>query len=197
MLKLNNRSHTPSGGFRYTQPESGMQIDASSFDQLMARIKDHRDANGYPISINIEAEVEDQVCRNTASEQWCRKVDDEAAPRSYRANDVLRFSRVLAEKFIKGNKRADQESANTRAATCAACPDNIPVHGCDGCGSGVIQSAIRRVSGAGSTPHDSELKTCRWCGCFNAAQVWFPLEILQDNMSGEIRNSLPKHCWKK
>jgi hypothetical protein len=197
MLRLSNRSHVPTGGFRYTQPESGLQIDANSFDQLMVRIKEHRDANGYPININIEAEVEDQVCRNTTTGQWCREIDEEPAPRSYRVNEVLRFSRMLANKFIKGGERVEQATANARAAICAGCPDNNVVHGCDGCGAGVIQTAIRRVTGAGVTPYDSELKTCRWCGCFNAAQVWFPLEILKDNMSEEIHDSLPEHCWKK
>ena len=197
MLSLKDRSKTPTGGFQYVQPESGFKIESSSFDQLLHHIKEHRAANDYPIGINIEAEVEDQVCHNTVTKQWCMDADKPPAPKSYTANDVLRFTRTLAEKFIKGNERADQSTAEERAEICAGCPDNVATHGCDGCGSGVIQSAIKRVSGAGVTAHDSRLKTCRWCGCFNAAQIWFPLGILHNNMSEEIRESLPNHCWKK
>ena len=197
MLRLNNRSLGCTNGFRYTQPESGMTIHANSFDQLMVRIKEHRDANGYPVGVNIEAEVEDQVCRNTVTEQWCREVKSEPAPKSYGVNDVLRFTRALAEKFIKGNKRADQKTAEERAAICADCPDNVTTHGCMGCGSGVVKDAIKRVSGAGVTAYDKQLNTCRWCGCFNAAQIWFPLEVLHNSMGKEIRDALPNHCWKK
>ena len=197
MLRLNNRNQVPAGGFKYTQKESGYQIQASSFFQLMIRVKEHRDANNYPVGINIEAEVEDQVCRNTVTNQFCREVRDEAAPKSYGVNDVLRFTRALAEKFLKAGKQIDQKTADERASICASCPDNVETHGCLGCGSGVVHSAIKRVSGAGVTSYDSQLKTCRWCGCFNAAQVWFPLDILQKNTSEEVKKSLPQHCWKK
>tara|TARA_B110000438_G_scaffold62609_2_gene63090 strand:+ start:5613 stop:6206 length:594 start_codon:yes stop_codon:yes gene_type:complete len=197
MLKLNNSSHTPNGGFRYTQPESGVELSANSFEALMTKVREHRIANNYQIGINMEAEVEHEVCRNTVTDEWCREVVTEPAPKRHRIGDVLRFTKTLADKFLSAAKRITQEEASSRAAVCAACPDNVPTHGCDGCGKGVVQDAIRRVSGAGVTPHDDNLKTCRWCGCFNAAQIWFPLEILQKNMSEKIRESLPQHCWKK
>jgi len=197
MLKLNNRAHTPSGGFLYVQPESGLQLVGNSWQQLVHRVKEHRVANKYDIGVNIEAEIEDQCCRNTVTGEFCREVKMDPAPKRHRIGEVLYFTKALAQKFLKGNKQVDQVEADSRAATCAGCPDNVSVYGCGGCARGVVESAVRRVSGAGRTAHDNKLKTCRWCGCFNAAQIWFPLEILHNNMSAEIRKALPEFCWKK
>jgi hypothetical protein len=198
MLKLNNRQIGPSGGFQYRQKESGMLFTGNSFLQLMNRVKEHRVANKYPIGVNIEAEIEDQCCQNTVTEEFCREVKgDGPAPRRHRIAEVLYFTKALAEKFLRGGKRVEQDQADGRAAVCAGCPDNVPVDGCNSCGRGVLEGAIRRVSDASTTAHDEKLKTCRWCGCFNAAQIWFPLDILHNNMSREIRESLPQFCWKK
>jgi hypothetical protein len=198
MLKLNNRSIAPNGGFTYTQPESGLTLTGHSWEQLVNRVKQHRVANKYPIHVNIEAEIEDQCCRNTVTDEWCSEAKNlPPAPKWQRIAEVLYFTKTLAEKFLRGNQQVEQATANERASICSGCPDNVKVYGCEGCGRGVVEEAIRRVSGASTTAYDDQLQTCRWCGCFNAAQIWFPLEILQNNMSREIRKALPEFCWKK
>jgi hypothetical protein len=56
---------------------------------------------------------------------------------------------------------------------------------------------VRRLAGTNATEHDSQLESCRHCGCFNKAQVWFPLKILQKYQREAVRRALPSHCWKK
>lgn len=198
MRKLRNKNLGVSGGFVYVQKESGMKFSCSSWDQLIVKLKNHRTANNYDIPINWEAEVEDQVCENCGAEQWCYEdKHPEAAPKTLGLGDVVMFTRVLVDKFVSGGKNVEAEEATRRAAICVSCPDNVSIGGCKGCNSGRVETAVRRITNSGATKHDNELETCRWCGCFNRAQIWFPLQILQKNMSDDVKESLPKHCWKK
>ena len=199
MLKLKNKNIGLAGGFKYTQKESGITFNCSSWDQLIVKLKQHRVANGYDIPLNWEDEVQDHLCRNCPDQdQWCVE-DNNPQPthRNLGLGDVVMFTRVLVDKFVRGGKNVDAEEANKRASICASCPDNVSVGSCRGCNSGKIEEAVRRVTDSGATKYDEKLETCRWCGCFNKAQIWFPIEVLKNNMSDEIKESLPSHCWKK
>ena len=63
MLRLSNKQTTPPNGWRYRQRESGKLITATSFMNLVAAVRDHRIANGYPIQMDMELEIEDGVCK--------------------------------------------------------------------------------------------------------------------------------------
>ena len=174
-----------------------MEFVANSFGQLLSKVRDHRIANNYPIPLNYVAEIEDQVCRNTVTSEWCSEKDVPPAPARMGLGDVLRFTKLLAQDLLSGRERVDSDTAKSRAAICSGCEDNVETSGCSGCNQGRVEEAVRRVTDAGVTGYEDRLKTCRWCGCFNRAQVWFPKEILQKNMSDEVRDHLPNHCWKK
>ena len=63
MLRVREKQTTPPDGWRYRQRESGKLITATSFPNLVAAVREHRIANGYPIQMDMEVEVEEGVCK--------------------------------------------------------------------------------------------------------------------------------------
>ena len=195
MLKLRDKSIGPPGGWRFRQPESGMLIRGGSWSGLLSRVKQHRKANGYPITIEILRQVEAFMYK--AQPDACVEVDD-VPPRTFRLSEVVSFTGMMLESIFTGSERADEVEANRRASICAGCEDNIEVEGnCVGCASGAIQRMVMRVCGDRATQHGDLLHTCRHCGCLNKAQVWFPLRLLQGHTGAAVNDALPRHCWKK
>lgn len=195
MLKLKDKSLTPPGGWRYVQRESGKVITATSFLNLVAEVQQHRMANGYPIQMDMEQEVDEGVCREIP--EACVERKHEAIPSRLNIRNVLNFTMTLGESILKGNPKVDEEEANRRAKICATCPANINADGCGACNLDTINSLITKLTGAMPTRYDDKLESCRYCGCLNKAQVWFPLDILKRHLNPEIAEALPTACWKK
>lgn len=194
MLTWKNKSQTPAGGWRYTQKESGMLITGPSWIELVNAVFRHRKANGYPTGLEIEREVEIQMCQSSPNQ--C----EETTPRKGRSKtmaDVLRFTVLLGEDIINGRERVPTEEADRRADICARCPDNIDPEGCNGCNSKNIENIVGKLVPHEKTKMDELLRSCRHCGCFNKAQIWFPLDMLQRHVAASENAALPSHCWKK
>jgi len=195
MLRLRDKSLTPPDGWRYRQRESGQLILATSFPNLVAAVREHRMANGYPIQMDMEQEVDEGICKEVPDA--CLEQPADLVPRRLSIANVLAFTMTLGESILKGNPRVDIEEANRRAVICSDCSDNVDAAGCGGCNSKTINRLINKLTRSKPTDSDDKLKTCRYCGCLNKAQVWFPLKILQNHIKPEIREALPAHCWKK
>lgn len=114
---------------------------------------------------------------------------------------VQSFVQFLLNWYLKGGQLVDQATANTRAAICAACHNDLPSsevrRGCSTCnkmGNVVLNSVRQKIIKNNSTPHDSKLLTCAICGCCLKISVWIPNQMLLKN---EDANAYPTHCWKK
>jgi hypothetical protein len=194
MKKLVETSIVPSGGYQYTQEETDHTESADSFHQLVTRVAAHRRANNLPVPFNIADIVEAQVCENR--KELCTEYIPKPPPnRALTIELALRFTRTLV---AAGGKRVEvQAEADQRAAICAVCQDNIEPQGCTGCTGGLVRKAVEFIAGSRKTPYDKLLKSCKHCGCFNAAQIWMPLEALQTTISDDENSALPDHCWKR
>ena len=193
MKRIIETSVVPAGGYNYTQPETGYKINSNNFSQLVARVIDHRKANNLPVPFNVQDEVEAAVCKERP--ELCNEEKPvPPAGKPLTLDLAIRLTRTL---IAAGMKRADQEEANQRAELCVGCEDNVEPQGCSGCSKSVIKKAVEFIIGGRQTPHDSSLKSCKHCGCFNAAQIWMPLTALQKTISEEENEALPAHCWKK
>ena len=193
MNRLQETSIVPTGGYSYTQKETDYTINSNNFAQLVARVIDHRKANNLPVPFNVQDEVEAAVCKERP--ELCK--DEKPAPpagKPLTLDLALRLTRTLV---AAGGKRVGQAEAEQRAAVCLMCEDNVEPQGCSGCSKGVIKKAVDFIVGGKQTPHDSSLKSCKHCGCFNAAQIWIPLDALRKTISDEENAALPAHCWKK
>ena len=193
MKELIPTTIVPPGGLSYTQKETGQVIEASNIRQLVDNVIAHRRANTLPVPFNINDEVESQVCESRP--ELCRDFSPKVVNhRPVTLQMVLRITRTMIK---AGFKRVSQKTADERATTCSDCEDNIIPQGCTGCNSSAIKKAVVFLVGDNKTPHDSQLNSCKHCGCFNAAQVWIPLKALQATITENENESLPEHCWKK
>jgi len=196
-VRLRNKGVVPRGGiWRYKQSESGLTLESDSWLGLVDVVKRHRMANGYTIPITFESDIEQGVCELAPS--VCVKADGKSAASSRITwGQVAQFTGIMISSLLKGRPKEPESEANRRAQICSQCPDNVQAEGCSGCNSRKIETLVQKVAGTSRTKHDSQLESCRHCGCLNRVQVWFPKEILQKHMDNKVREALPAPCWKK
>lgn len=193
MKRLIPTSLTPHGGYSYTQPETNHTLTAYDFRSLVERVIQHRKANNLPVPFNIDDAVEMYICHERP--ELCE--DRSQTPSQAQPLTLALAVRLTKTLIAAGNKRADEDEANRRAEICAACTDNVEPTGCSGCNKPLVKKAVEFIVGGRKTAYDSSLKSCKHCGCFNAAQVWIPLDALQSVISEGENDNLPDHCWKK
>lgn len=193
MNKLIETSVVPPNGYSYKQEETGITVSSDNFTQLVTRVVDHRKANNLPVPFNISEIVEESVCKERP--ELCEGYKPKPP-----LNQKLTLSlavRLTKTLIAAGGKRVDQSEADQRASICSTCDDNIEPDGCTGCSNRIIKQAVEFIVGGNKTSYDSTLKSCKHCGCFNAAQVWLPLKSLQDAATDDENEALPDHCWKR
>ena len=118
-------------------------------------------ANKYPITIEMERQVEAYLCQQAP--EVC--VEEGApTPRTFRIHEVLSFTSLMLESIFTGSPRSDTQEANRRAEICAGCVDNVKPEGCKSCSENAIQQLVGRVTGARPTRVDDRLQSCRHCG---------------------------------
>ena len=197
MLKWTTKNITPPDGWRYHVPDTETTVKGNHWGHLLARVEEHLKANNLPVPLNLEEYVENYMC--SLFPDKCKEVD--AHPpldrRKMTVGDVLRFTAMIGADMLNGRKRVSNDEANRRADICVGCRDNIDPDGCSTCNRGKMEKLIEALTGAIATKRDSQLRSCRHCGCINRAQVWFPLDILQKFTTKEVNNALPANCWKK
>lgn len=194
MKKLRPVTTHPHGGFSYTQEETGHHMSDRTFAGLLNKVIEHRKANNIPVPFNIDDIVESHVC--SEHPDFCRDKDVKIPKRDQQITLELavRFTKTL---FYAAGERVDQVEAESRAEVCSTCESNVEPIGCNGCTRGIVKKVISFVTGSKTTSKDSQLKSCRHCGCFNAAQIWMPVNALQKSISEEENQALPDNCWKK
>jgi len=198
MLKFTDRTTTPPGGaYPYVRSESGMRFRQIAFTDLLKEVKDHCAANGYPIGINFEAEVEDASCRELLrlypNFEGCRQ-EDGSRPftpgRKWHLADVRSFLNTMGRLVNSEEKFVSQEEAERRANICIRCPKNQDMAECWGCSG--IAGMIRSVKGSRSTSIDNNLKICDCCGCDLKTKIWIRKDILfRDDVDW------PSFCWNR
>jgi len=192
---LNNQT-TPPGGFYYKQSESGFEFRHIVFGEIVKRVREHRAANGYDLSLGWADRVEDEMCASMPP-GVCHHVEETPpdGPRSIKLADALNFLKSMAYWVTHGTGFVEQEEADRRARICVDGPFNQPSVGCTPCTKFVER--IAAVVGDRATPYDVGLKGCSVCGCENKSQVWFPLDALQKSMTPELNAKFGDWCWKK
>jgi len=96
---------------------------------------------------------------------------------------------ALTEWIGKGAMPVDHELAESRAAVCARCPQNVRKKRVEN----TVAETIRKHEEARSkvnlrTSHDLNLHNCVTCGCYLKLKVWVPLK-------NQTEAAFPPHCW--
>jgi len=198
MQTLIDRSTVPPDGFGYFQPETRVRVKAADYFNLFENVKKHRLANNIPIGPAWQAEIEDQLCKGLPP-GWCKELQPGKLPVNVATRIDLqaleRGASVFVDWALKGAPVVSQEIAERRAQICAGCYYNVGTPGgCKSCGSAV--NMIKRAVGNRSTLSERFLKICAVCRCYNAVQVWFPVEQLAKGVTPEMMPLWPDFCWK-
>lgn len=168
--------------WRYVQPETGVVFKGMAYPFVRDAVIKHRANMGIPFN---EEDFQDELCRQNTSIPCSGRPPTKG--RRLTLADIKRFFLSL---ISWDGTFVSQEEAERRVDICIACPNNVHVSGCKGCG-GVLRLAKEKLAGR-STPKDNALESCRICGCFNSVSVWIPLK--SQNTDGL---EFPDHCWKK
>lgn len=202
MTRLVARGRIPyGGGFHVTDPMLGVELFAVTFEQLVAKARAARLANGVPVGLGFEDEVEKWCCQAYPVE--CVNVDPSLPKRrKLTLDDVVRGTRVMASFVVGGRKVVGEEEAQARTEVCLRCPMNQgfakPCSGVCKELEGVVMAAV----GQRLTKGGERLKACGVCACFLRAAVWLPLETqcvgMGEAMKEEFRRMREvSGCWKQ
>lgn len=208
---VNPRMDIPMRGWFAKQPETGAVIHGGTLDEILRAVHNYRSSNNLPIENNLRRQVEIQICDTMSEEEAGRKCefleeDDTLNSPNFRkfsktATDLENFGKAVQsvlETYSKNSAiNVPAEEAAHRASICAACPYNLPIANCWGCG--VLGNIYRNISGGRSTLSDPQLRSCDVCGCDNKTQVHFTKEVLQLAASKQelVSDQFPNWCWKK
>lgn len=196
-LYLLDHSSVPPDGFRFTHPETGYFQSSWDEDAWLKSIHKYRSDNGLP-TID-EADIYDQFCK-LLPPGLCRYTDG-TKPSWFvntrlQVGDILNGTKVLAGFIYEGMPLVSKELAESRADTCARCPFNVEISGCQPCTD--LAQIVISVGGSIKTKSDASLKHCAICMCSNLAQTRVPIEILKRGVTPEMTAKFQSvdWCWK-
>lgn len=109
---------------------------------------------------------------------------------------------ILHDWLGAGGNIVPHEISEDRAATCAACPQNVSGRWWEHAVKNPVADAIKtqleiRNKLVLSTDHDSELGTCHVCKCNLPLKVFVPTHHISAHTTQEQLESLPDNCWVK
>lgn len=192
-LHLKKLTTSPPGGWRYTQPQSGLTMSSITFFDLLKKVGQHRTNMGYPTETTLVEEIEDDICNSLSHEEqlrWCKT--GVRGSKSIHWSMVSRFLIDLIGWLKTGFEPVAQEEAERRAEICRTCPLNIGMHGCGSCRNKLDE--VRKDLMKLTTTNDVNLKACGVCGCELKTAVHVPLDVLRQ---GQKDLTFPEWCWQK
>lgn len=189
----------PSDNFRFTHVDGHVTLrsdPAAWYDEIAKQERD----NGRELATDWKEQAQDQLCR-ILPPGFCT-YDDGSTQSAYinlrmTRDDYMNGMSALAHVALDSDPFVSKEEADSRARTCAACPANVPIEGCQPCLNMV--GLIMNIKGSATTEADPLLKACGICHCSNKAQVHVKSELLAKGVTEEQKRqfSLIEYCWKR
>jgi len=146
----------------------------------------------------LREEVENWICQEHPED--CTEVDmNIPRKRKVTLSDVIHGTAVMMSFKLSGSPLVDRDEAMRRGEICKNCEFNQSfAKPCTGwCPE--LKNIVSAIIGNQGLPVDAHLHACGICNCFNAAQIWVPLSILDKGLTDEMRAQFAtiKHCWKQ
>jgi len=195
------------GSYTVVDRLTKMRVTSGTFEGLLQRIGQVRNAVGAVSGLDLRTEVENWVCEEHPED--CTEIDwSIPKKRHLMLSDVLHGMKVMVNFKLQGNPLVDRDEAMRRGEICKHCQFNQRFDKpCTGwCTE--LAAMVHDIIGHQGLPVDAYLHACGICACFNAAQIWLPLDILDKGLTDEMRKqfknvvvpmpdgtSLP--CWKQ
>lgn len=186
------------GGFRVTDPMTGLELYGTTFESLMGRVYESRRANGIPIGVGIVQEFEQLACASYPEE--CTNLDPTfPRKRSLTLTDIVHGTKTMLSLWWNKKPLVDRAEAERRARICVACPLNVQFYKrCSGiCPE--LRDVVTAIIDHQGTQYDAQLQSCSICGCFTRAAIWVDQktqwDALDENTKAQFKN-LTTPCWK-
>jgi hypothetical protein len=192
------KSSPPYGGeWILNRSDVGIVGQGYIFEVLVKNCMEWRLANGLPVGIGFEYEVERTCCEQYPDE--CQPKDVSKRPRTLTYHDVLTGTATMFSFMAAGRPLENAATAEARASICAVCPNNVQFSTPCGGICGTLKKMVQSIVGSAGTSKDHQLKSCYICGCYIQSAVWLPLELQLKPLSDEQRSSLAsvRGCWKR
>ncbi len=200
MIRLTFRNRVPYGGLYSIKDKlTGQKITGTNFDMVMTNATNQRRANGVPMGLGFEDEVETWICESYPQECEYQNPLIPRSPKEVGMTQMVQGTRTMLAFLRSDQSLVDQGEAERRAAICAGCRFNQPFRmPCSGI-CGALLTLVEKIINHQGTSRDADLKACSVCSCFNRAQVWVPLEVLDKGLTPELRSQFKSidWCWKK
>lgn len=221
-VRLKSRNQCAIGGFFFRQPEiSHEQMQDWSFDALVNRVIELRRANPrFNLSID-KTTVTNAVDEYTASYMLTLRGGENyvmqdslpsppsfSQPQASRPNSAAVVGKaarasvgvkVLLDWLGSGLVPVDLPLAESRAATCVACPMNKQGDFFQRIEASVARRIKNTIELKNSmslkTTQEDKLFTCQACDCWMPLKVWTPLKHIIETDTPEHRTQLDPKCW--
>jgi hypothetical protein len=202
-LCLHNRAETPPGGYKYTQPETGVTFTHYAYDAFMTAIMEHRLGNNIPLDTDWREKIGEQMCKERLPDwkAFCKPCKD-TPTRAFSLEAARSFLKFAGTWIACGFQYVDQATADDRAKTCAGCPKNIhAAPSCGACWNSVLES-VAKLRGKRDTEYTDRLGSCSLCSCQLNLAIWMPLEQQQSSLSEDTKQRFREFrdsgypCWK-
>ena len=202
--RLRARHAVPYGGmFVLNRNDIGLVGAATAFDGLLRSCREWRKANGWPVGLGFEDEVE-QALYATGKYNAEFELQDARIPnrrRNYNINDVVVGTRTMYAVKTNPEPLVDISEAERRAAICAGCPNNLSFSKPCGGICPELETVVRAIVGSARTSKDAELRQCAVCSCFLGVAVFVKTELQVNGLTQEQKQQfLYAHeqvkCWK-
>lgn len=195
MLKIKKMAMDPPSGWVY-QVENGMLIREGTFDKLVRSVKKHFQVNDYPIPNNLEAVIQDQICRANPQSICVGEGPTRFFPSKKQVEEGTKKLLAMAKDMKEmEDPFVTQEEAEERARMCVGCEMKRNVWGCFVCAQ-LVKLVTKTYNK--STSLDRDLYGCGVCGCVNSAQIHLVPKLLAKTATKASVSDYPTAgCWKR
>lgn len=199
MMRLKEKQMIPYGGlWVLNRPDKGIVARGLQFANVLDSATRYRKANGIPIGLGFEDEVEECCCEEKPDE--CINTDpNRPTMRNLTVTDVIVGTRVMMAQLTSGTPLVSREEAERRAKICIACPWNRWFAKPCGGICGELRDLVAKITNNVGTQYDSQLNSCNICGCFLASSIWVDNAIQWPPLPEREKNqflNVPA-CWKR
>lgn len=225
--RLKSLNTFPPGGWQFKQKETHWVLPPGlTFSQAVTRIIEHRRANtldakhkasvdaekvakeleehtivriGFNSSFvySLDPEKKNPLIQELAS--WVKSLHQKGVLLVEKLKNSVAGIRVIREWFGDGGMPVEQEKAESRAATCEACENNIKT-GWWGKLTKPVASKIQEHMQVKNkleiaVPNEEKLGSCSACDCHLPLKVHVPISYIAENTTPEILEKLTPQCW--
>lgn len=193
MATLRNMRDIPPGGWHYVERATGVRFEADSFDDLVRKVKSHREYKGIDVA-TTGIDVQRQLCLGLTDAECTPEPGETYRPvkdltQSLSTDLAVSANRALLQ-FVKGGMQfVDPAVAESRAAICRTCPFNKPAKNCS---CHAIYRMIQLL--IPSSRQKEGISVCMACGCSLQAKVNMPQEVIDASNAPET--VFPDWCWQ-